>query len=92
MASFLGKEKTLEFEDHKVEYIGNFSEENVEGIFIDLIILTRSQTTENVSGEFRSDYLTIPLPVMSLEIASIVAVEAKLSHRIRKTNREKVTY
>jgi len=91
MASCLGEEKTLEFEDNKVEYIGNFSEENVKGVFIDLIVLTRSQTTENVSREFRSDYLTIPLPVMSLEIASIVAVEAKLSHRIRKRNREKVT-
>ena len=52
MVSFLGKEKTLEFEDEKVGDIGNFTEENVHSVLVDLIILTRLQTTNIISFWF----------------------------------------
>jgi len=45
VVSFLGKQKTLEFEDEKVGDIGNFTEENVHGILLDLVISTRFQAT-----------------------------------------------
>jgi len=42
---FLGKEKSLKLENEEIGYIGNFTEKNVERIFVDLIVLTRLQTT-----------------------------------------------
>ena len=45
VCGFLGKEKSLELENEEIGYIGNFTEKNVERTFVDLIVLTRLQTT-----------------------------------------------
>ena len=36
----LGKHETLEFEDNKVEYVGDFIEKHVKCILVELVVLT----------------------------------------------------
>lgn len=45
-----GKQKTLEFEDEKVGYIGDFAEKQVECVFIDLVVLTWFQATDGLEN------------------------------------------